>query len=232
MTQMNQETYAVVRTEKKYEISEEQCSRIRKMLSKVMQADLHSGPQGYLVRSLYFDSIYDDDLFDKINGLEFRKKVRLRIYSFTQDNVKLELKQKQGSAQIKKTLKISRKSAEMLIRGDFSPLLNMSDEFARHLYSTLMCGVYRPKCIIEYKRAAFTVHVNNVRVTIDSDIRASCDCSRFWDSNAALLPLMKSTVLEVKYDGFLPEHCRDAVNLAGIPEMSFSKYEMARQAIF
>ena len=71
----------VVRTEKKYSISPCQCSKLLYRLEPIMGLDQHSGLDGYMVRSLYFDSIYDNDYFDKVSGLEMRKKVRLRIYA-------------------------------------------------------------------------------------------------------------------------------------------------------
>lgn len=39
-----------------------------------MNVEAHSGLGGYKVRSLYFDSIYDNHYFDKIDGPELRKK--------------------------------------------------------------------------------------------------------------------------------------------------------------
>ena len=83
---------SVMRTEKKYSITWAQQNVLLHRLSSIMKTDANSDIGGYLVRSLYFDSIYDDDYFDKINGLESRKKIRLRIYSPSQHNAKLELK--------------------------------------------------------------------------------------------------------------------------------------------
>lgn len=229
---MGQEARAVVRTEKKYEISPEKSAVLMRTLPKIMQADSHGGACGYVVRSMYFDSAYDDDYFDKVNGLESRKKIRLRIYSPNQQWVKLELKQKQGAFQVKRTMSISREGALELMRGELSALLRQEGELPRYLYGVMACGLYRPKCIVEYRRAAFTARANDTRITIDTDIRASRNCGLFLERAPVLTPLLKRPVLEVKYNGFLLDPCRQAVNLADIPEMSFSKYEMARQASF
>lgn len=86
---------------KKYSISLETGRQLTVRLSRVFHRDRYGGRNGYLVRSLYFDSIYDDDYFDKINGLEYRKKIRLRIYDPDQDWAKLEVKEKRGSVQVK-----------------------------------------------------------------------------------------------------------------------------------
>ena len=225
------EQYAVVRTEKKYGISSVTGSILRERLSKVMEADRHSGAGGYRVRSLYFDSLDDDDFFDKVDGLERRKKIRLRIYSPDQRWVKLELKQKQGAVQVKKTLEISRETAGQLISGNFTPLLSLESGFPGELYQTMIRGIYRPKCVIEYRRTAFALRTNNTRITIDSDIRASGNCGSFFDRTSVLTPLLKEPVLEVKYNDFLPDQCKTVIHLADRLEISFSKYEMARRLI-
>ncbi len=225
-------TYAVMRTEKKYEIPPVTSFMLANRLSKIMDTDRHGGPCGYTVRSLYFDSIDDSDFFDKVNGLEFRRKIRLRIYSPAQRRVKLELKQKQGTVQVKKTLEISRESAAALIEGNFSSLLTLKGNFPKELYQIMSCGLYRPKCIIAYHRTAFTAQASDTRITIDTDVRASKNCACFFASSPALLPMLHWPVLEVKYNGFLPEQCRQAVNPAGILEMAFSKYEMARRLVY
>ncbi len=229
---MWQNTYAIVRTEKKYEISPERSAVLMRRLSKIMDEDSHNGPGGYVVRSMYFDTAYDDDYFDKVNGLESRKKIRLRIYTPSQPWVKLELKQKQGSVQVKKTMVISHEVALELMRGRFTPLLRQEDEFPKYLYQIMSCGLYRPKCIVEYKRAAFTARANDTRVTIDTDIRVSRNLGCFFEQAVPFTPLLKQPVLEVKYNGFLVDPCKEAVNMADIPEMSFGKYEMARKAAY
>ncbi len=229
---MRQDTCAIVRTEKKYEISPERSAVLMRRLSKIMDKDSHSGPGGYVVRSMYFDTAYDDDYFDKVSGLESRKKIRLRIYSPSQPWVKLELKQKQGAVQVKKTMAISHETALELMRGKFTPLLRQEGKFPKYLYQIMSCGLYRPKCIIEYKRAAFTARANDTRITIDTDIRASRNFGGFFEPAVPSIPLLKQPVLEVKYNGFLVDQCKEAVNMADIPEMSFSKYEMARKAVY
>lgn len=229
---MEQHVHAVARTEKKYELSPEKSVLLTRRLSKIMEKDSHSGVCGYLVRSLYFDSAYDNDYFDKVNGLELRKKIRLRVYSPAQQWVKLELKQKQGAFQVKKTMAVTRETAMELMRGSFAPLLRQDGEFPKYLYRIMSCGLYRPKCIVEYRRAAFTAQTNDTRITIDTDIRVSKNCGRFLEQAVPLAPLLKRPVLEVKYNGFLLDQYKEAVNMADIPEMSFSKYEMARQAAY
>ena len=47
-------------------------------MSNVVHTDSHNGPDGYQVRSLYFDSLSNRDFQEKEDGLELRRKFRLR----------------------------------------------------------------------------------------------------------------------------------------------------------
>ncbi len=220
---------SVVRTEKKYSISRIQKNTMAHRLGAVMKADRNGGEDGYTVRPLYFDSIFDDDYFDKINGLESRKKIRLRIYREDQNEVKLEIKQKQGSAQKKESLLISKALAKEMIRGRCGGLMELDSELAVRLYQLLERGLYRPKCIVEYRRIAFAEDCNNIRITLDSGIRASCFFENFFKRSPGFLPVREQPVLEVKYDRFLLSSVKQILDFADVPELAVSKYAMARQ---
>lgn len=226
------EVRAVMRTEKKYSISLEAGRQLSGRLSRVLRQDGNGGRDGYQVRSLYFDSIYDDDYFDKINGLECRKKIRLRIYTPDQDWAKLEVKQKQGAVQVKKSLTVSREMASQLITGNYSVLLELGDGFPKQLYQTLECGLYRAKCIVEYRRNAFVGCANNTRITVDAELKAGRDVQSFWDADPGLHPLLGNPTLEDKFDGFLLDPYREILGVSRMPELSLSKYEMARRSVF
>lgn len=222
-------TLSVMRTEKKYEITRIQESTLIDRLSSIMKLDTYGSIEGYRVRSLYFDSIYDNDYFDKINGLERRKKIRLRIYTWNQKEVKLELKEKTGSNQKKRSLLISRELAEELVKGNYKGLLDIGTELATEFYLTMETGLYRPKCIVEYTRIAFVENTNNTRITFDSNIGASNLCDEFFKENLALFPVRTEPILEVKYNGFLLSNIKQIVDFANTSEISISKYTMSRE---
>ena len=56
----------------------------------------------------------NDDYFEKQAGIELRRKVRLRCYDPNSDFAMLELKQKQGAQQMKRSLRVSREDAKLL----------------------------------------------------------------------------------------------------------------------
>lgn len=222
---------SVMRTEKKHSITWAQQSVLLQRLSSIMKADENSDLGGYPVRSLYFDSIYDDDYFNKIDGLELRKKIRLRIYSPGQENVKLELKQKQGAVQIKKSLLITKSLAREMIQGKYLGLMNLGSGLAAEIYQMLENGVYRPKCIVNYHRAAFVEESNDIRITFDSKIETSHNCEDFFKKDLMMLPVREEPVLEVKYNGFLLSSIKQTIDYADTPEISVSKYIMCRQVL-
>ena len=85
----------VYRKEKKFLISLDEYIKKRHMLSQVLKPDAHSAADGYMIRTLYFDTVFDEDFDDKLAGIETRRKIRLRIYDTESDFAMLEMKQKQ-----------------------------------------------------------------------------------------------------------------------------------------
>ena len=72
---------------------------------------------GYRVRSLYFDKPENGDYNDKIIGTETRRKIRLRIYPPKYSSAMLEIKQKHGNHQKKRSAAVSAPEAEELCKG-------------------------------------------------------------------------------------------------------------------
>ena len=112
----------VLRQEKKYPIDLAQGAALRARLDQIMRRDAHNGAQGYTIRSLYFDTPDDEDFHDKVDGLELRRKLRLRAYSPDADFAMLEMEQKVGPYQKKRSLRLSRGDAGRLCQGDYGPL--------------------------------------------------------------------------------------------------------------
>ena len=110
----------VLRKERKYLINLEQMYRDTHVLSQILHEDKHNCGSGYMIRSLYFDTPDDRDFHEKEDGIELRRKMRLRCYSPDADFAVLEMKQKQGDSQRKRSLRMSRTDAQRLIRGEYS----------------------------------------------------------------------------------------------------------------
>lgn len=220
----------VLRMEKKYLLTLEEAIHLSGQFARVMMPDPHNGPEGYTIRSLYFDTLVDGDYFDKVDGLETRRKIRLRCYSPDSPFAMLEMKQKQGEQQKKRSLRLNREESQRLCRGDYSPLLSHPEPFAAECWALMHTRCYRPKSVVEYKRMAFMARENDIRITFDRDIRASESCFDLFAPNLCLYPVYDSSwvVMEVKYNGFLLSYIKDLVNRADRREVSVGKYSQGR----
>lgn len=220
----------VSRKEKKYLLDAACAKRLEGRLASVLAADDHNGSFGYPVRSLYFDTPHDRDFAEKLFGVDPRRKVRLRTYDPRADLALLELKQKQGDSQLKRSLPLSRDEAERLIGGDYEPLRARREPFAAEMHALMSINGYAPKCIVEYDRMAFVAKENRIRVTLDRSIRATETSSRLFDEHLCLYPVLDpfNVVLEVKFNGFLLSYVKDLVGMADKSELSVSKYCLGR----
>ena len=204
--------------------------RLGARFARVMISDPHNKSDGYPIRSLYFDSLDDRDFDDKEEGMELRQKIRLRNYGPQSDFAKLEMKQKQGPYQRKRSLSLCKADAQRLIRGDYSPLLTVPDDFGRECYGIMNMYCYQPRSVVEYRRKAFIAKENNIRVTLDHHIIGT-------EANYDIFSpsLMQNTlfdqslaVLEVKYNGFLLSYIKDLVSEVNQSETSVGKYALSR----
>ena len=221
----------VFRTERKYILSNLQVSGLFNRMSAVMSGDLHNGTDAYMVRSLYFDTVYQDDYFEKMAGVERRRKIRLRIYDTNSKTAKLEIKEKQGASQLKRSLTVTREEAEQLQNGNYAVLRDREEPLAEELYYLMTTKQYRPVCIVEYQRRAFMSPTNDIRITFDSQIRSNEGNFSIFDPKLQTYPVFPAgeTVLEVKYNGFLLSYIKDMVSTLDCQESASSKYCMARK---
>ena len=220
------EVLKTFRHEIKYIISYSEFLYLRKKLDDLLEIDRNQ--LGYMIRSMYFDSINDDDYYEKLSGEVNRKKIRLRIYDKEGGLVKLEIKQKYDIHQLKESLVINKQEAQKLIDGEYSFLLDYNNDIANKIYTIMTEGYYRPKVIIEYNRIAYTSS-GGTRVTFDFDIKRSYDYDNFFkDINYLDLTDKKDIILEIKYDRFLELYITDIINNVIVRGQSVSKYIMGR----
>ena len=229
---MAEKLLEVLRTEQKYLISYLDAHMIASRIGQVIPRDVHGGYDGYLVRSLYFDTLNDDDFKDKEGGLELRRKIRLRVYGSEDQTAKLELKEKQGDFQRKRSLLLMREDAMELAGGNIEVLKKYDTEFAAEMYGRMSSMNYMPKCIVEYDRKAFVVNTNDIRITFDSRIRASETNLNIFDPDLYCYPVsdISAVTMEVKFNNFLLGYVKDLVSYDGRQQLSSSKYCAARFA--
>ena len=219
-----------MRQEKKFLVGLDEYYRFSARLSGVMMQDANNGREGYVIRSLYFDTLEDQDFYEKEDGVELRRKIRLRIYDPDSEFAMLEVKQKQGNLQKKRSLRMERKDAMELSNGNYRVLLRYKEDFAAECFGMMMSRCYRPKAVIEYRRKAFVAKENKIRVTFDHHITATESCFHIFDRELPLAPALNPylAVMEVKYNGFLLGYIKDMLMECDRSELSVSKYYLGR----
>ncbi len=219
----------VSREELKYYINSIEKRKLENDLDKLLISDVHNDIDGYKVRSLYFDSIDDTDFYDKVDGVENRKKIRLRIYTPNDTVAKLEIKRKFNNNQVKSSVIISRDDAIKLIDCNYDVLLKYDNNAAREIYYDMKLNLLKPKVTIEYERKAYVHSMNHIRVTLDSNIRSSESQFNIFSDSLTLIPIdINTTILEVKYDGYLLNSINDILKKYNITRTSYSKYTSSR----
>lgn len=220
----------VLRQEKKYLINLSEFARYDHYLAQLLLPDLNNGGQGYRVRSLYFDTLDEDDYQERQDGVEIRRKIRLRFYTPSDQTIKLEIKQKQGNQQLKRSLIVSRQDAIRFSQADYSPLLRYADPLAAELYAVMNMRCYRPKAIVQYRRKAYLTKEVETRITFDHSIQATESNLDFFSENLNLYPVFDSynVILEVKYNNFLLSYLKEMLQQVNRSELSVSKYSLSR----
>lgn len=220
----------VLRQEKKFLISLSQFYRYSHDLSRILKMDIHSQGEGYMIRSLYFDTPDDRDYQEKEDGVELRRKIRLRNYGPDTPFALLEMKQKQGAMQKKRSLKLSREDAKRMTFGDYSVLLKYEEPFGAECFSLMNMLCYRPKTVVTYMRKAFVAKENETRVTFDHHIKGTESCFDIFSDTLLESSILDPyiVVLEVKFNGFLLGYIKDMLRECDTSEVSVSKYCLGR----
>ncbi len=220
-----------LRHEWKHQINPQEDLVLSQRLGKLFPRDGNAGPDGaYRVTSLYFDTPYDSALREKLDGVNRREKFRLRYYGSDLSFLRLEKKYKVNGLCGKRSARLTQEQAERLLDGDARFLLDAGDTLLLELYSKIQGQGLRPKTIVRYDREAFLYAPGNVRITLDRDIRTGLGSVDFLNPGVFCVRAAgPGTVLEVKYDAFLPEIVRMAVQVPGRQAAACSKYALCRR---
>ena len=196
------------RYELKYIITKQVADYLKKELSLVMPRDAHSvsNEYSYLIRSMYFDDLYNSAYYEKVDGIEFRKKYRLRMYNFDSSFLRLECKHKDGNMTYKEDCRISYEEAQKILDADYD--IETDDEFFNRFLLEAKLKQLRPSVIVEYKRDAFVYPLSEVRVTFDEELKSGRYSNDFFNEEIPTIPMypQDQMVLEVKCNEYIPEH--------------------------
>lgn len=218
------------RHELKFQVSDIELEIIRYRLLPLMKADYHHRKGTYQVRSLYFDDLRNSCMQENEDGIDNRKKYRLRIYSGSDDLIKLEKKMKYRGMTKKDSTEISKEDCLVYMSGKAVPIRQNQSSLEKEIFAEIKTRGMQPVSIVEYERTAFVEPRGNVRVTFDRNISGSVQITGFLDETINLIPLLPKGqhILEVKYDELLPEYIVKMLEVGTLQRTSFSKYYYSR----
>lgn len=217
------------RHEVKHKISKLDMLILRQRLRAVMQPDPYAINGKYEIRSLYFDSLDDKALREKLDGVSIREKYRIRFYNHDTSVIHLERKFKYGGLGYKDSAALTKGQARSIAGGDTAWMANSTDEVILGFYSRICSEGLAPKVIVDYTREPFIFAAGNVRVTLDDNIRTALHSTDFLNPGCITVPVPEAPcILEVKWDNFLPDVIRDAVQLGDRHSTAYSKYAACR----
>lgn len=182
----------------------------------------------YKIRSLYFDNYLDKAVMEKFSGVSRREKFRIRLYNDDPSFIRLEKKSKFNRLCYKESKTLTKEECKRILNGEYSFLKEKKESLFMELYAKINYQSLRPRIIVDYKRQAYIYPAGNVRITLDSDIRMSNNTNGLFDRELITVPSANAIILEIKYDGFLPEIIRQIIRIDNRNETEFSKYGVSR----
>lgn len=221
----------VRRHELKYYLNGLEAAVLGRRLSALMAPDPNAGPDGsYSVRSLYFDDYFDTSLAENLAGLDNRVKYRLRIYDMDPTEVKLERKAKVDGLTGKRAAILDRCQAGRIMAGDLDWMATSGEALLMDFYLANRTRILSPKVVVDYRRRAFAADAGDTRITIDSSIKTSVAGLDMFDPGLAMADAFARgiSILEVKFDAFLPEHIARSIQLGSRERQSASKFAVSR----
>jgi hypothetical protein len=206
------------------------------MLNTFLESDpyIQNKTNDYQVRSLYFDTIYNKDLDEKLDGILLREKVRLRVYN-DHSVIKLEFKKRESSSIDKSTFVISKELADDIINGDYT-INSIKSKYGSKMVKPLIklkSVGYKPRVIVEYDREAYTLPFGNTRITIDKNLRSYNNEIDLFNIKYPSTPTFNDNlqILEVKFSHYLPQSVKYLLSgIDAIPH-SISKYTLCQKYI-
>jgi len=199
------------RIEKKFIFPNQSSDLVKKILLVNNFKKLYSDRY---ITSIYMDNLNFDSAKDNINGVNERKKIRIRWYDNDFNKIYFEEKNKNNFFVWKNIKKLELDINKKNLLSKINHLLSNNNKYLNPNHN------YKAVLKINYKRSYFVSDQEEFRATIDTEINTS-PVPDF--NNMISLP---ETILEFKFSQNLESHFRDFFSLRGINIRSkkYSKY--------
>lgn len=220
------------RVELKYFVGRTARTALEKDLRAFIPPDSHSeSAEGYLVRSLYFDTHDYMAYHEKMAGTAVRHKLRIRVYGERPHKapfVRLELKSRYNETINKITVDVPIEDYDEVVSAinnhrlppqHYLNLKGISREFFRVQRQYNMI----PQIMVQYRRRAYEKNdINRVRLNFDDQVVASKHLDILGHLRGAR-PILQygNSIFEIKVDGTMPYWLHNLI----------AKYDLQNQAI-
>lgn len=222
----------MIRYETKFLIEPENYMLLKQGLVDILSPDRFMlQEQSYEIFSKYYDTPDRQYYYAKVDGQDCRLKIRLRRYARTLNEegpLFLEAKLKRRATCKKIRIDVSNRE------GIFNPRnwIHIEEANIEFFQGLAITKALIPTCNVFYKRSAFNMEVNGIRLRMNADSNV---CALFPWENEMLDTLAQErqiysqrVLLEVKYTHKeLPRFLTHLLNFYNAERVSFSKYILA-----
>ena len=219
------------RHELKFKISNSAAKVLQQKLSLIMQQDSNAyyTDGSYVIKSLYFDDRESKSYYEKMDGVLYRKKYRIRIYNDDRSFIRLEKKMKHNNYTAKEQMLISEDIYCKILEGKLDEIEEPKGLLEEFIYDSKTKGLI-PSIIVGYHRIAFTYPVSDVRITFDSNIESGLYNYDLFNNEMPTYNLDEKgkQVLEVKFNEVLTLHIANILNDIPSCREAVSKFALCR----
>ncbi len=219
------------RHELKFKISNSAAEVLKQKLSLILGKDKNAYYEdgSYLIKSLYFDDRDSNSYYEKMDGVLYRKKYRIRMYNDVDTFIRLEKKMKHNNFTAKEQMLISKDIYSKILNGKIDEVENPEGLLLEFITNYKNKGLV-PSVIVEYHRTAFTYPISDVRITFDSNIQSSLYNYDLFNTSYPryIVDEPGKQVLEVKFNEILPLHIANILNDIPACREAVSKFAICR----
>jgi hypothetical protein len=220
------------RFELKYLLSLEKAEEFKQDIKSFVHFDHFSKEKGfYPIRSLYFDSKELSCYWEKIEGLKFRRKLRIRSYGNGEqesDAVFVEVKQRVNRVTQKRRIELPYQEAMELVTNDqfwkedssFQSFIEEVQVF-RNQYQLI------PQAVVQYNREALVggSYDEGLRITFDRSIESRLNNLELTETDGTSYILPPSQcIMEIKVNDRIPYWLTEKVAKHELRMIRVSKY--------
>ena len=206
----------------KYIINSYEFNIINETLKRLLDKDKYCIDDYYTITSIYFDN-YKGRAYNQVKcGLSERWKYRIRFYNYDDKFIRLEKKYKINNLTNKQNVIIDRKTLNNILNGNIK-INKHNDKLLNQFILDINTQLLKPVMCIEYDRIPYIYKVDNVRITLDYNIRYTDRIDDIFNKNKKV-HYLNDRVLEIKYDELIPDFILKKINVGNLRNTSFSKF--------